>query len=196
MTIKFIYKDFQNYYIKDMLKERRYKIEIDTASPAVSVLKDVPTFRLWEFLRAYPEYKKYADVNCNRPIYVYKKCKVGTTALWKLVDALTYSMGSCATNIRRDAKDLKKNYSVNIATGMYRYLSWEMSYDKKVKMYKLNSLGEDLRYKLKREAYPMEALTKADYLQDKKYKAALEASKKVLYDYNNWDVERSLEVLK
>jgi hypothetical protein len=105
-------------------------------------------------------------------------------------------MCGCSTNIRRDAKDLKKNFSVNIASDMYRYLTWEMSYDKKVKMYKLNSLGEDLRYKLKREAYPMEALTKADYLQDKKYKAALEMSKKVLYDYNNWDVERSLEVLK
>lgn len=179
-----------------MIKEKRYKIEIDTGSPGVSVLKDVPYHRLWEFLRAYPVYKKYADVNCNRPITVYQKCKVGTTALWKLVDALTYSMCSCSTNIRRDAKDLKKNYSVNIATDMYKYLTWEMSYDKKVKMYKLNSLGEDLRCKLKREDYPMEALTKADYLQDKKYKAALEMSKKVLYDYNNWDVERSLEVLK
>ena len=28
------------------------------------------------------------------------------------------------------------------------------------------------------------------------YKKALEASKKVLYDYNNWDIEKSLEVLK
>ena len=179
-----------------MIKEKRYKIEIDTDSPSVCVLKNVPTLRLWEFLRAHPEYKKYANANCNWPIVVYQKCKVGTTALWKLVDALTYSMSGCPINIRRDAKDLKRNFSVNIASGMYRYLTWEMSYDKKVKMYKLNSLGEDLRYKLKREAYPMEALTKADYLQDKKYKAALEMSKKVLYDYHNWDVERSLEVLK
>ena len=175
-----------------MLKEKRYKIEIDTASPAVCVLKDVPYFRLWEFLRAYPEYKKYADAN----FYVYKKCKVGTTALWKLVDALTYSMCSCSTNIRRDAKDLKSNFGVNIATGMYKYLSWEMSYDKKVKMYKLNSLGENLRVKLKHEDYPMEALCKADRKQERKYLQAVEASKKVLYDYNNWDVEQSLTVLK
>lgn len=179
-----------------MIKEKRYKIEIDTDSPAVCVLGDLPYLNIWRFVHAYPEYKKYTDMNCNRPITVYQKCKVGTTALWKLVDALTYSMCSCSTNIRRDAKDLKQNFSVNIASGMYRYLTWEMSYDKKVKMYKLNSLGEDLRYKLKHEAYPMEALTKADYLQDKKYKAALEMSKKVIYDYNNWDVENSLEVLK
>ena len=179
-----------------MIKEIRYKIEIDTDSPSVCVLKDVTAYRLWEFLRAYPEYKKYADVNCRCPIFVHKKCRVGTTAIWKLVNALTYSMCGCSTNIRRDAKDLKSNFGVNIATGMYKYLTWEMSYDKKVKMYKLNSLGEDLRYKLKREAYPMEALTKADYRQDKKYKDALEASKKVLYDFNNWDVEQSLAVLK
>ena len=179
-----------------MIKEKRYKIEIDTASPAVCVLKNVPYHRLWEFLRAYPEYKKYADVNCNRPIYVYKKCKVGTTALWKLVDALTYSMCSCSTNIRRDAKDLKRNFGVNIATDMYRYLTWEMSYDKKLKMYKLNSYGEDLRARLKHEVYPMEALCKADRKQDRLYNKAVEASKKVLYDYNNWDVERSLAVLK
>jgi len=179
-----------------MIKEKRYKIEIDTASPAVCVLKNVPYLRLWEFLRAYPEYKKYADVNCSRPIYVYKKCKVGTTALWKLVDALTYSMCGCPTNIRRDAKDLKRNYGVNIASGMYRYLAWEMSYDKKLKMYKLNSYGEDLRARLKHEAYPMEALCAADRKQDRLYNKAVEASKKVLYDYNNWDVERSLAVLK
>lgn len=180
-----------------MLKEKRYKIEIDTASPAVSVLKDVPYHRLWEFLRAHPEYKKYADVNCSRPIYVYKKCKVGTTALWKLVDALTYSMGSCATNIRRDAKDLKRNYGVNIATDMYKYLTWDTAWcSKKLKMYKLNSLGENLRTKLRHEDYPMEALCKADRKQDRLYKKALEASKKVLYDYNNWDIEKSLEVLK
>ena len=179
-----------------MIKEIRYKIEVDTDSPSVCVLKDVTAYRLWEFLRAYPEYKKYADANCRCPIFVHKKCRVGTTAIWKLVDALTYSMCSCSMNIRRDAKDLKSNYGVNIATGMYKYLTWEMSYDKKVKMYKLNSLGEDLRAKLKHEAYPMEALTKADYRQDKKYKAALEASKKVLYDFNNWDVEQSLAVLK
>ena len=179
-----------------MIKEKRYKIEIDTASPSVCVLKDVPYLRLWEFLRAYPEYKKYADVNCNRPNHVYKKCKVGTTALWKLVDALTYSMGSCSLNIRRDAKDLKSNFGVSIATGMYRYLTWEMAYDKKVKMYKLNSYGENLRVKLKHEEYPMEALCKADRKQDRLYNKALEASKKVIYDYNNWDVERSLEVLK
>lgn len=179
-----------------MIKEKRYKIEVDTSSPSVCVLGNLPYLNIWSFVRAYPEYKKYADANCNRPITVYQKCKVGTTALWKLVDALTYSMCSCSINIRRDAKDLKSNFGVNIATGMYKYLSWEMSDVKKVKMYKLNSLGEDLRYKLKHEDYPMEALTKADYLQDKKYKAALEASKKVIYDYNNWDVERSLEVLK
>ena len=179
-----------------MLKEKRYKIEIDTASPAVSVLKDVPTFRLWEFLRAYPEYKKYADVNCNHAIYVYKKCKVGTTALWKLVDALTYSMGSCPTNIRRDAKDLRSNYGVNIASGMYKYLTWEKSYDRKLKMYKLNSAGESLRTKLRYEAYPMEALCKADRKQERLYLRAIEDTKNVLYDYNNWDVERSLAVLK
>ncbi len=179
-----------------MLKEKRYKIEIDTASPSVCVLKDVPTHCLWYFLHAYPEYKKYADINYNRPITVYKKCKVGTTALWKLVDALTYSMCSCSMNIRRDAKDLKSNFGVNIASDMYRYLTWEMAYDRKLKMYKLNSLGENLRVKLKHEEYPMEALCKADRKQDRLYNKALEASKKVLYDYNNWDVERSLEVLK
>lgn len=179
-----------------MLKEKRYKIEIDTASPSVNVLKDIPLFRMWEFLRAHPEYKKYADVNCTRPIYVYKKCKVGSTSLWKLVDALTYSMSGCPTNIRRDAKDLKSNFDVNIASGMYRYLTSEKSYDRKLKMYKLNSLGENLRTKLRHEAYPMEALCKADRKQDRLYKKALEASKKVLYDYNNWDIEKSLEVLK
>lgn len=42
----------------------------------------------------------------------------------------------------------------------------------------------------------MEALCKADRKQDRLYNKALEASKKVLYDYNNWDVERSLAVLK
>lgn len=179
-----------------MIQEKRYKIEIDTSSPSVCVLKGVPYHHMWYFLRAHPEYKKYADARGDRPIDVYQKYKVGTTALWKLVDALTYSMCSCSCNIRRDAKDLKSNYGVSIATGMYKYLTWEMSYDKKVKMYKLNSLGEDLRAKLKHETYPMEALTKADYLQDKKYKQALEMSKKVLYDYNNWDVEQSLDVLK
>lgn len=179
-----------------MIKEQRYKIEIDTASPSVNVLKDVPYHRLWEFLRAHPEYKKYADVNCSRPIYVYKKCKVGTTALWKLVDALTYSMSGCATNIRRDAKDLKSNFGVNIATDMYRYLTWEKSYDKKLKMYKLNSDGERLRTKLRHEAYPMEALCKADRKQERKYLQAIEDTKNVLYDYNNWDIEQSLAVLK
>lgn len=179
-----------------MIKEKRYKIEIDTTSPAVCVLKNVPYHRLWEFLRAYPEYKKYADVNCNRPIYVYKKCKVGTTALWKLVDALTYSMCGCPTNIRRDAKDLKRNFGVNIATDMYRYLGWEMSYDKKLKMYKLNSYGEDLRARLKHEAYPMEALCKADRKQERKYLQAIEDAKKVTVDYYNWDIESSLESLK
>ena len=179
-----------------MIKEKRYKIEIDYGSPDVCVLKDVPTFRLWGFLRAYPEYKKYADANCNRPISVHKKCKVGSTALWKLVDALTYSMGSYATNIRRDAKDLKSNFDVNLATDMYRYLTWEKSYDKKLKMYKLNSEGESLRYKLMHENYPMEALCKADRKQEKKYLQAIEDAKKVVYDYNNWDVEQSLEVLK
>lgn len=179
-----------------MIKEKRYKIEIDTGSPDVCVLKDVPTLHLWGFLRAYPEYKKYADDNCNRPISVHKKCKVGSTALWKLVDALTYSMGSYPINIRRDAKDLKSNFGVNIATDMYRYLTWEKSYDKKLKMYKLNSEGEDLRYKLMHEGYPMEALCKADRKQEKKYLQAIEDAKKVVYDYNNWDVEQSLEVLK
>lgn len=180
-----------------MIKEKRYKIEIDTASPSVCVLKNIPYFRLWEFLRAYPEYKKYADANCSRPIYVYKKCKVGTTALWKLVDALTYSMSGCPTNIRRDAKDLKRNYGVNIATDMYKYLTWDTAWcSKKLKMYKLNSLGENLRAKLRHEDYPMEALCAADRKQDRLYNKALEASKKVLYDYNNWDIEKSLEVLK
>lgn len=180
-----------------MIKEKRYKIEIDTDSPAVYVLKDVPYFRLWEFLRAHPEYKKYADVNCSRPIEVYKKCKVGTTALWKLVDALTYSMSGCPTNIRRDAKDLKSNFGVNIATGMYRYLTWETAWSsKKLKMYKLNSLGEDLRAKLKHEDYPMEALCKADRKQERKYLQAVEDAKKVTVDYYNWDIESSLESLK
>lgn len=179
-----------------MIKEKRYKIEIDTASPSVCVLKDIPYFNVWEFVQAYPEYKKFTDMNCHRPIFVHKKYKVGTTALWKLVDALTYSMSSCSMNMRRDAKDLKSNFGVNIATGMYKYLTWEMSYDKKLKMYKLNSLGEDLRYKLKHEDYPMEALCKADRKQDRLYKQAVEASKKVLYDYHNWDVEKSLAVLK
>lgn len=178
-----------------MIKEQRYKIEIDTASPAVCVLKDIPYHRLWEFLRAYPKYKKYA-IDCNRPIYVHKKCKVGSTALWKLVDALTYSMCGCATNIRRDAKDLKSNFSVNIASGMYKYLTWEKSYDRKLKMYKLNSDGERLRTKLKYEAYPMEALCKADRKQERLYLQAIEDTKNVLYDYNNWDIEKSLEVLK
>lgn len=178
-----------------MMNEKRYKIEIDTASPFVNVLKDVPLYRMWEFLRAYPKYKKYADVN-NRPIYVYKKCKVGSTALWKLVDALTYSMCSCQTNIRRDAKDLKSNFGVNIASGMYRYLTWEKSYDKKLKMYKLNSDGERLRNKLRYEAYPMEALCKADRKQERLYLQAIEDTKNVLYDYNNWDIEQSLAVLK
>ena len=179
-----------------MIKEKRYKIEIDMGSPDVCVLKDVPILRLWEFLRAYPEYRKYADDNCNRPISVHKKCKVGSTALWKLVDALTYSMGSYATNIRRDAKDLKSNFGVNLAAGMYRYLTWEKSYDKKLKMYKLNSEGEDLRYKLMHEAYPMEALCKADRRQEKKYLQAVEDAKKVTVDYYNWDIESSLESLK
>ena len=178
-----------------MIKEQRYKIEIDTASPAVCVLKDIPYHRLWEFLRAYPKYKKYA-VDCNRPISVHKKCKVGSTALWKLVDALTYSMGSCQTNIRRDAKDLKSNFSVNIASGMYRYLTSEKSYDRKLKMYKLNSDGESLRTKLRHEAYPMEALCKADRKQERLYLQAVEDTKNVLYDYNNWDIEQSLAVLK
>ena len=176
-----------------MIKEKRYKIEIDTASPSVKVLKDVPYFRLWEFLRVHPEYKKYAD----GPIEVYKKCKVGSTALWKLVDALTYSMGSYTTNIRRDAKDLKSNFGVNIATGMYRYLTWETVWNsKKLKMYKLNSLGEDLRTKLRHEAYPMEALCKADRKQERKYLQAIEDAKKVTVDYYNWDIESSLESLK
>lgn len=179
-----------------MIKEKRYKIEIDTASPAVCVLKNVPYHWLWEFLRAYPEYKKYADANCNRPIYVYKKCKVVTTALWKLVDALTYSMNGCSIDIPRPAKDLKLNFGVNIASGMYRYLTWEMSYGKKRKKYKLNFYGENLRAKLKHEDYPMEALCAADRKQDRLYNKAVEASKKVLYDYNNWDVEQSLAVLK
>ena len=180
-----------------MIKEKRYKIEIDVASPSVCVLKDIPYLRIWYFLQAHPEYKKYADVNCSRPIYVYKKYKVGTTALWKLVDALTYSMCGCSTNIRRDAKDLKSNFGVNIATGMYRYLTWDSAWcNNKLKMYKLNSLGEDLRARLKHEDYPMEALCKADRKQDRLYKQAVEASKKVLYDYNNWDVETSLAVLK
>lgn len=179
-----------------MIKEKRYKIEIDTASPFVRVLKDVPLYRLWEFLRAYPKYKKYAIDDCHRPIDVYKKCKVGSTALWKLVDALTYSMGSCATNIRRDAKDLKSNFGVNIASGMYEYLTSEKSYDRKLKMYKLNSNGERLRTKLKHEAYPMEALCKADRKQERLYLQAIEDTKNVLYDYNNWDIEQSLAVLK
>lgn len=179
-----------------MLKEKRYKIEIDTASPSVCVLANIPYLNIWEFVRAYPEYKKYTDMNCHRPITIYKKCKVGSTALWKLVDALTYSMCSCSCNIRRDAKDLKKNFGVNIASGMYRYLTYDMNYDSKLKMYKLNSYGEDLRAKLKHEDYPMEALCKADRKQDRLYKQALEASKKVIYDYNNWDVEKSLDVLK
>lgn len=178
------------------MKEQRYKIEIDTASPSVNVLKDVPLYRMWEFLRAYPKYKKYADVNCNYPIYVYKKCKVGSTSLWKLVDALTYSMGSCQTNIRRDAKDLKSNFDVNIASGMYRYLTSEKSYDRKLKMYKLNSDGERLRTKLRHEAYPMEALCKADRKQERKYLQAIEDAKKVTVDYYNWDIESSLENLK
>lgn len=178
-----------------MMNEKRYKIEIDTASPSVNVLKDVPLYRMWEFLHAHPEYKKYA-VDCNRPIYVYKKCKVGSTALWKLVDALTYSMGGCATNIRRDAKDLKSNFSVSIASGMYRYLTWEKSYDKKLKMYKLNSDGESLRTKLRHEAYPMEALCKADRKQERLYQQAIEDAKKVTVDYYNWDIESSLESLK
>ena len=181
-----------------MIKEQRYKIEIDTASPAVCVLKDIPYHRLWEFLRAYPKYKKYAVdcVDCSRPIYVHKKCKVGSTALWKLVDALTYSMCSCQTNILRDAKDLKSNFDVNIASGMYRYLTWEKSYDKKLKMYKLNSDGERLRTKLRYEAYPMEALCKADRKQERKYLQAIEDAKKVAVDYYNWDIESSLESLK
>lgn len=96
----------------------------------------------------------------------------------------------------RPAKDLKLNFGVNIAPGMYRYLTWEMSYDKKLKKYKLNSYGENLRAKLKHEDYPMEALCAADRKQDRLYNKAVEASKKVLYDYNNWDVEQSLAVLK
>lgn len=180
-----------------MIKEKRYKIEIDTASPSVCVLKDIPYLNIWEFVQAYPEYKKFTDMNCHRPITVFKKYKVGTTALWKLVDALTYSMSGCPTNIRRDAKDLIKNFGVNIATGMYKYLTWDTAWcSKKLKMYRLNSLGEDLRAKLKHEDYPMEALCKADRRQDRLYKQALEASKKVLYDYHNWDIEKSLDVLK
>jgi hypothetical protein len=179
-----------------MIKEQRYKIEIDTASPSVNVLKDVPLYRMWEFLHAHPEYKKYANDNCTWPMPVYKKCKAGSTSLWKLVDALTYSMGGCATNIRRDAKDLKSNFSVNIASGMYKYLTWEKSYDKKLKMYKLNSDGERLRTKLRHEAYPMEALCKADRKQERKYLQAIEDAKKVTVDYYNWDIESSLENLK
>jgi hypothetical protein len=179
-----------------MIKEKRYKIEIDTASPDVNVLKDVPLYRMWEFLHAHPEYKKYANDNCTWPLCIYKKCKVGSTALWKLVDALTYSMGGYMTNISRDAKDLKRNYGVNITSGMYRYLSWEMSYDKKLKMYKLNSDGESLRTKLRYEAYPMEALCKADRKQERLYQQAVEDAKKVTVDYYNWDIESSLESLK
>lgn len=179
-----------------MIKEKRYKIEIDTASPSVCVLANIPYLNIWEFVRAYPEYRKFTDMNGHRPVTIYKKCKVGTTALWKLVDALTYSMGSYSTNIRRDAKDLKKNFGVNIASGMYRYLTYDMNYNGKLKMYKLNMLGEDLRARLKYEEYPMEALCKADRKQDRLYKQAFEASKKIIVDYHNWDVERSLDVLK
>ena len=50
----------------------------------------------------------------------------------------------------------------------------------------------DLRY----EAYPMEALCKADRKQERLYLQAIEDTKNVLYDYNNWDIEQSLAVLK
>jgi len=179
------------------MKKTRYKIEVDANSPSVCVLKDVPTYKVWGFLQAHPEYNKYAAGGYT-PIPTFKKCRAGSTALWKLIDALTYWYTDKPTNIKRDLKDLKKNYGVNVSSEMRWYLeSVPTLIDGKTrKMYKLNFSGEWLRDSLKREKYPMEELCKADRKQERKYLQAIEDAKKVVVDYYNWDIESSLETLK
>ena len=180
-----------------MIKEKKYKIEIDCGSPFVEVFKDIPVLKIWYFIQAYPEYKKYVDPNCNRGLRVYKHCKVGFTALWKLVDALTYTLCSSPCNLKRDMKDLHDNFGVNISSEMYKYLYNDGKGGlRMVNMYRLNDRGVALRYKLQCEPYPAEELEKKDRIQQKKYLKAVEMSKKLLADYNNWEIESAVAHLE
>lgn len=180
-----------------MIREVRYKIEVDPGSPRVNVLECVPYYNIWEFVRAYPEYRKYTDPYCRGPVMVYLRCRAADTALWKMVDALTYWGCSRPTNIKRTLKELKDLYGVNVSSGMRDYLTTTDDIRKAAhKMYRLNLHGEWVRGKLVAERFPTEALAAADRKQEAKYLKAVEMSKKVIVDYHNWETEKVLGSLE
>lgn len=174
-----------------MLKEKKYKVIIDTGSASVNVLAHVPVLNIWYFVRDYPQYKKYTDVNCNSPLWVYRKYKVGYTALWKLANALVYTLtGDSPFWIKRTNDELK-NFNINMTSEMRRrYLVTETG--KPSYKYYLNDAGKALWYRLRSEPYPETELAKANLKQEKIYRQAVEDSRKALTDYHNWETEKAL----
>ena len=177
------------------MKEKKYKVEIDTCSAAVNVLAHVPVLNIWYFVRDYPQYKKYTDINCNYPLWVYQKCKPGYTALWKLADALVYTLtGSSPFWIKRTNDELARDFHVNMTSEMRRrYLVTETG---KPYKYYLNDRGKQLWYQLRSEPYPEAELAKANLKQEKIYRQAVEDARKALTDYHNWETEKALANLE
>ena len=173
------------------MKEKKYKVIIDAGSAAVNVLAHVPVLNIWCFVRDYPQYKKYTEANCNCPLLVYRKCKAGYTALWKLADALVYTLtGDNPFWIKRTNDELAYDFDVNMTSEMRRrYLVTETG---KPYKYYLNDAGKALWYRLRSEPYPETQLAKANLKQEKIYRQAVDDARKALVDYHNWETEKAL----
>lgn len=172
-----------------MIKQDRYKIEVDRESEYVRVPTEGKC--LCGFREKYPKYKKYFE---NSSL-VYRKCTASPTNLWKLLSGLVYDItgkSSNPTRIKRTAKDMLHHEHIYITGEIHRLFltDYPMHY------YALNDYGVSVYMMLRGQSWPAEKIEAANKRQEKLFQKAKRDAVQIELDFAKWETEIALERLE